>query len=154
MLDSEQPFVHRAPDPPTLPRMWKPFGKQREASEQTCIAEFRRSLSQHVASFRTVAADSGLPHGLVWHTVEAADEPLFARDAENRLIALVAVEIKFEADEDGDMDDAPGLNMIRAATALFRFQNGTWAPNPKAVFNFAPQEFLERTPAWTPITFE
>lgn len=77
---------------------------------------------------------------------------MFVVDETQTIIALVLIEVQFGAVEDGEMDDAPGLDMVRAATAVFRLTNRTWMPDPKAIFNFLPGEVVQRQPAWTHIT--
>lgn len=77
---------------------------------------------------------------------------MFVVDETQTSIALVLIEVQFGAAEDGDMDDAPGLEMVRVATAVFRLTNRTWMPDSKAIFNFLPAEVVQRQPAWTQIT--
>lgn len=113
------------------------------------IQRFRDGVPLHISEFRTAASLSGLPHGLVWKQVDPFGEPVFAEDVDRSLISLVGVEVQFDADDEGEMDDAPGLQMVRAATAVFRYDGARWQADAKAVFNFLPEEVLAMHPSWT-----
>ena len=96
------------------------------------------------AKFMTLAAASGKPRGLTWMDCDFDNRVAFARDRHTRqLRALVAVTIRFEAVEGGDMEDNPNVGNLRAATAVFRFDEGQWMTDGRAIFNLNPQEAIK-----------
>ena len=97
------------------------------------------------AEFISAAQDRGLPRGLDWNECEFDDAVAFARDrATQELRALVAVTISFTATPGGDMEDVEAVHNKRAATVVFRFENGKWVPNSRALFNVDPEEAIQR----------
>lgn len=125
------------------------FLRSAERQRQTAIAVFQASVEQRVDDFLQQARNSGSPRGLVWKVVKAVGHPAFAVSDEDELLALIAIEVEFDAAEDGEMDDAPGLAMVRAATAVFRFRSDQWQPSTTACFNFWPDEVIAHQPDWT-----
>ena len=114
------------------------------------IRGFSDNLETLIGTFKAVASQTGLPHGLLWKTVEQAAPPTFVLDRDETLLALVLAEIEFDAAEDGEMDDAPGLKMIRSATIIFRCNpNNDWTPDPKAIFNLSPVDVIRLQPSWS-----
>ena len=95
-------------------------------------------------AFREQANATGMPRGLVWLRVAAAGDPVLAAD-NGRLVALVLAEIDFEPDNSGDMDDAPGLELTRAATLVLRHNGGRWEADEKVLFNLAPEDVVARS---------
>ena len=105
--------------------------------------EFHRRREWLEADFLTIASESGRPRGLTWADCEFADEVSFARDRHSgELKALVAVTIRFEAIEGGEMEDVQAVGNLRAATAVFRHQSGQWTTEGRAIFNLNPTEAI------------
>lgn len=106
------------------------------------LFSLRREMLE--ARFFTLAAASGKPRGLTWVDCDFDNRVSFARDRNTRhLRALVAVTIRFEAVEGGDMEDNPNVSNLRAATAVFRFDNKQWSTDGRAIFNLNPQEAIK-----------
>lgn len=104
--------------------------------------QIRREMLE--ARFMTLAAASGKPRGLTWIDCDFDNRVAFARDRHTRhLRALVAVTIRFEAVEGGDLEDNPNVGNLRAATAVFRFEEGQWQTDGRAIFNLNPQEAIK-----------
>jgi hypothetical protein len=96
------------------------------------------------AHFVTLASQSGKPRGLTWVDCDFGDQVAYARDRHSgQLRALVSVAIRFEAVAGGPMEDNPNVGNIRAATAVFRFDNGGWRTDGRALFNLNPSEAIE-----------
>lgn len=106
------------------------------------LFHLRREMLE--ARFMTLAAGSGKPRGLTWIDCDFDNRVSFARDRNTRhLRALVAVTIRFEAVEGGDLEDNPNVGNLRAATAVFRFDNNQWLTDGRAIFNLNPQEAIK-----------
>lgn len=106
------------------------------------LFHLRREMLE--ARFLTLAAASGKPRGLTWVDCEFDDHVSFARDRISRQFrALVAVTIRFEAVEGGGMEDNPNVGNLRAATAVFKFDNGQWTTEGRAIFNLNPEEAIK-----------
>lgn len=95
--------------------------------------------------FLAAAAATGKPRGLRWLASEFGDPVAFAIDrVSSDLIALVAVTIRFEAIEGGDMEDVEAVGNLRAATAVLVYRDHAWETEGRVVFNLSPQETLQR----------
>ena len=95
------------------------------------------------ADFLTQAKRSGKPRGLEWVDCDFEDEVSFARDKNNgRLRALVGVTISFEAIPGGGMEEVEAVSNLRCATAVFRFHQGEWVTDGRAIFNLRPIEAI------------
>ncbi len=106
------------------------------------LFSLRREMLE--ARFITLAAGSGKPRGLNWVDCDFDNRVSFARDRHTRqLRALVAITIRFEAVEGGDMEDNPNVGNLRAATAVFRLEHGQWITDGRAIFNLNPQEAIK-----------
>jgi hypothetical protein len=106
------------------------------------LFHLRREMLE--ARFITLAAASGKPRDAVWVDCEFDDRVAFARDRHTRqLRALVAITIRFEAVEGGDLEDNPNIGKLKAATAVFRFEEGQWMTDGRAIFNLSPQEAIK-----------
>ena len=117
--------------------------KQREPRYARDREEFHRRREWLEADFLTLAGESGRPRGLTWADCEFSDEVSFARDRRSgELKALVAVTIRFEAIEGGEMEDVEAVGNLRAATAVFRHQSGQWTTDGRAIFNLNPTEAI------------
>ena len=96
------------------------------------------------AEFLKLASLRGIPRGLRWAEVDFDDTVRFARDRNTRQPrALVAVTIRFEAIEGGDMEDVEAVGNLRAATAIFHYDSRKWSTNGRALFNLNPAEAIE-----------
>lgn len=95
------------------------------------------------ARFFAQAAQSGKPRGLEWVDVEFDDDVSFARDRHTgQLRALVAVTIKFRAIEGGGMEDNPNVQNLKAASAVFYFDDDEWTSNGRLAMNLNPAEAI------------
>ncbi|MBW3595929.1 MAG: hypothetical protein KY475_01490 [Planctomycetes bacterium] len=105
--------------------------------------EFREDRGPLEEQFLHAAAETGRPRGLRWVQCDFHGEPEFAHDpASNTLQALLGVSIGFEAIEGGGMEDVEAVGNIRAATAVFRYDEDRWTTDGRAVFNLDPQETI------------
>lgn len=96
------------------------------------------------AEFLKLAGDRGIPRGLSWVNVEFEDDVQFARDRNtSQLRALIGVTIQFEAIEGGGMEDVEAVGNLRAGTAVFHFDRGSWKTDGRALFNLNPVEAIE-----------
>ena len=97
------------------------------------------------AEFLTLVSASGKPRGLIWSECEFADEVVFATDRNTgQLRAFAAVVVRFKAEEGGEMEGNPNVGNLRAATAVFHFDDAQWVTEGRAVFNLNPLETVER----------
>ena len=97
-----------------------------------------------LSRFRSEANRSDSPRGLIWRRVAAAGPATWVRES-GRPVALILIEIDFEPDDSGEMDDAPGLALTRAATLIVRSGRDGWVAEPKAIFNLSPEEVVARS---------
>ena len=102
---------------------WKPLMRFRQKHEAAAaIASFRLQREQLEARFIDLASATGRPRGLRWIECDWQCDVQFARDIQSRLLtAFVAVNIRFEAIEGGDMEDVQAVSTIRDAAALFHY---------------------------------
>lgn len=115
---------------------------------QTAIGLFRRKREILEAKFYDLAQSLGKPRGLRWLECEWFDNTTFARDKTTGLLtAFVAVNIRFEAIEGGDMEEVAAVGTVRDAVAVFHFHHGAWGTGGKALFNMNPQDAIERLSA-------
>jgi hypothetical protein len=97
------------------------------------------------AKFFDVAAATGKPRGLRWVDCDWLDEVTYARDRQTGLLtAFVAVNIRFEAIEGGDMEDVAAVGNIRDAAAVFHYERGNWGTGGRALFNMSPIDAIKR----------
>lgn len=109
------------------------------------IAQFQTQREMLEAKFFDLARSLGKPRGLRWLDCEWFDTVTFARDkTSGMLTAFVAVNIRFEAIEGGDMEDVAAVSTIRDAAAVFHFHDGRWGTGGKALFNMNPHDALEK----------
>jgi hypothetical protein len=121
-------------------RAWR---EQREA--ERARRDFRRQREVLEAKFFDLAAASGKPRGLRWVDCDWLEAVTFARDRNSGLLtAFVAVNIRFEAVEGGDMEDVAAVGNIRDAAAVFHYQHGQWGTGGRALFNMNPADALDR----------
>ena len=99
------------------------------------------------AEFFRAAAQSGKPRGLRWKNCDWVSGVEFARDRKTgQTVALVGVNVSFEAVAGGDMEGVAAVGNLRNASALFVYQDGRWHATAKTVFNLNPDEALDRMP--------
>src|SRR5690606_29525234 len=110
--------------------------RRREARLQLARKAFALRREWLEARFVTLAAQSGKPRGLEWTNCEFDRQVRFARDRDSgNLRALVGVTISFQAIEGGGMEDVEAVGNLRAATAVFLFEDGKWTTEGRAIFN-------------------
>lgn len=120
---------------------------RRRRRRQMCraVREFRLQREQLEAKFFDLASRCGKPRGLRWVECDWKDVVTFGRDMRTGLTtAFVSVEIRFEAEEGGDMEDVAAVGTIRDACALFHYADGRWGTGGRALFNMDAQEALSR----------
>lgn len=124
-------------------RPLRAWAQRREA--ERARQEFKRRRELLEARFFDLAAASGKPRGLRWLDCDWLESVTFARDRKTGLLtAFVAVNIRFEAIEGGDMEDVAAVGNIRDAAAVFHYERGSWGTGGRALFNMNPQDALER----------
>ncbi|QGJ69491.1 Hypothetical protein PBC10988_11730 [Planctomycetales bacterium 10988] len=108
-------------------------------------ADFERDRKEREAEFLAAANASGRPRGLRWVECDWAEEVIYALDRRGRNpVALVQITVRFEAIPGGGMEEVEAVSRLRAATALFNYLDSTWQASGRAIFNFNPEEILER----------
>ena len=113
--------------------------------DEAARAQFSLRREWLEARFVTLGTQSGKPRGLAWKSCDFADEVCFARDRNSGgLRALVAITIAFEAIEGGGMEDVEAVSNLRAATAVFRHEDGEWKTDGRPRYNLNPVEVIER----------
>lgn len=118
--------------------MWR---RELEQARQS----FRRQREVLEAKFFDLAAASGKPRDLRWVDCEWLEAVTFARDRQSGLLtAFVAVNIRFEAVEGGDMEGVAAVSNIRDAAAVFHYEAGRWGTGGRALFNMNPADALAR----------
>ena len=119
--------------------------RRQQADLDQARVRFRRRREWLEAAFVTMASERGKPRDLVWADCEFDDPVAFARDrSSGQLRALVGVTISFEAEEGGGMEDVEAVCALRAGTAVFTFDHGTWTSDGRAIFNLNPQQTINR----------
>ncbi len=107
---------------------------------------FRLQREQLEAKFFDLARSRGRPRGLRWLECEWRDRVTFGRASDTGLLtAFVAVNVRFEAIEGGEMEDIEAVSAVRDATALFHYhRRGQWGTGGRALFNMDPDDALDR----------
>jgi hypothetical protein len=106
------------------------------------LRQKRGSLDQEL--FRRAAA-SGLPRGLRWKRLGLEPDATLARDRETgQILAFVAVTVSFEAIAGGPMEGVEAVDNLRAGTAVFTYERGTWTTDGRVLFNLDPQDAMRR----------
>lgn len=125
--------------------LWKPARARLRAREVARgVRLFRLQRERLEAKFFDLACSLGKPRGLRWIDCEWEDGVTFARDVHSGLLtAFVAVYIRFEAIEGGDMQDVEAVGTLRDAAALFHYRRGRWGTGGRALFNMNPQDALD-----------
>jgi hypothetical protein len=126
--------------------LWRPrqAGRQEKALARA-RREFHLRREQLEAKFLTRAGESGKPRGLRWTDCDFDNDVTYARDKRNgQLSAFVAVTISFEAIEGGGMEEVEAVSNLRAATAVFSFdETRQWYTEGRAIFNLNPAEAIQ-----------
>jgi hypothetical protein len=123
---------------------WKPVrGTWRAAAFAQARREFHQQRERLEAQFVKRAAATGRPRGLRWADCEFDNGVCYARDRRSgELCAFVACTIAFEAIEGGGMEDVEAVGNLRAATAVFTYQNRRWTTQGRVMFNLNPAEAI------------
>ena len=121
-----------------------PWRSRRRAAE---LAQARREFhpvrERLEAKFVQLAGASGKPRGLRWTNCDFDNDVAYARDRQSgALCAFVGVTISFEAVEGGGMEEVEAVGNLRAATAVFRYTEGRWNTDGRAIFNLNPTEAI------------
>ncbi len=104
---------------------------------------FHRNREWLEARFVTAASKSGRPRGLRWVDCDFEDDVVFARDRHNgTLRAFTGVTISFEAIPGEGMEEVEAVGNLRAATAVFRFDEAEWKTEGRTIFNLNPKETI------------
>jgi hypothetical protein len=124
--------------------VWRPVrARLRERELSRARREFHRHREHLEARFMRLAGESGKPRGLEWVRCDFDDDVLYARHRPSgELRAYVAVTIGFEAIEGGGMEDVEAVGNLRAATAVFHVERGSWGTDGRALFNLNPAEAI------------
>ncbi|MBL8848361.1 MAG: hypothetical protein JNG89_01700 [Planctomycetaceae bacterium] len=108
----------------------------RRAQQQRAINQFRFDREHLEAKFFELASQSGKPRGLRWLACDWQNTVRFARDKQSGLMtAFVSCEVRFEAEEGGDMEDVAAVGTIRDACAVFHWDGRHWGTGGRALFN-------------------
>lgn len=125
---------------------WRPTHQWlREREARQALRQFRLRREMLEARFFDMASAIGKPRGLRWVECDWLNEVTFARDRKSQMLtAFVAVNIKFEAIEGGDMEDVAAVSNIRDAAAVFHYHRGSWGTGGRALFNMNPADAISR----------
>lgn len=122
-----------------LARRWE----RREIRNAIRLFRLRREMLE--ARFFDLASAQGKPRGLKWLDCDWENPVTFARDKQSGLLtAFVAVNIRFEAIEGGEMEDVAAVGTVRDAAAVFHYRHGVWGTGGRALFNMNPQDALRQ----------
>jgi hypothetical protein len=124
--------------------VWRPVrARIRENELARARKDFHRHREHLEARFLRLASSSGKPRGLEWVRCDFDDDVIYARHRQSgELSAFVSVTIGFEAIEGAGMEDVEAVSNLRAATAVFRVEDGNWATDGRALFNLNPTEAI------------
>lgn len=122
----------------------RPSKSDRQTAEyESARRDFHQQRERLEARFFHLASGSGKPRGLRWTECDFDNDVTYARDRQSgELCAFVAVTIAFEAVEGGLMEGVEAVGNLRAASAVFRFQDGRWQTDGRALFNLSPSEAI------------
>jgi hypothetical protein len=124
-------------------RPLRTWWRAREA--ERAVRAFRLQREVLEAKFFDIASSLGKPRGLRWLDCNWQKAATFARDRSTGLLtAFVAVNIRFEAVEGGDMEGIAAVDTVRDASAVFHYQGGRWGTGGKPLFNMDPESALVR----------
>lgn len=125
---------------------WRPWQRRRRTREERrALQAFRIQREQLEARFLDMARAAGKPRGVRWIECDWHDAVEFARDCRTGLLtAFVAVNVRFEAIEGGDMAEVEAVGLIRDAAAVFHHQHGRWGTGGRVLFNMNPEDAVSR----------
>lgn len=125
---------------------WQPLRARLERSETNrALRTFRLQREVLEARFFDLASSLGKPRDLRWIECDWQDSVTFAREKQSGLLtAFVAVNIRFEAVEGGDMEGVEAVGNVRDAAAVFHYQHGRWGTGGRALFNMNADDALIR----------
>jgi hypothetical protein len=126
--------------------VWRPYRMVRqEKALGRARREFHLRREQLEAKFVERAGESGKPRGLRWVDCDFDNDVTYARDRRSgQLSAFVAMTISFEAIEGGGMEEVEAVGNLRAATAVFSFdEKRQWYTEGRAIFNLNPAEAIQ-----------
>jgi hypothetical protein len=128
----------------------------RRARLQRAVRQFRFDREHLEAKFFELAAQSGKPRGLRWLACDWQNAVRFARDVRSGLLtAFVSVEVRFEAEEGGDMEDVAAVGTVRDACALFHWDGRHWGTGGRALFNMDAHSAVTRLEGqYSPVELE
>ncbi len=129
-----------------LTLLWKPLrARLRARQDARAVGLFRHKREMLEAKFFDIASTLGKPRDLRWLECNWQTPVTFGRDRKTGLLtAFVAVNIRFEAVEGGDMEGVAAVDTVRDASALFHYRAGCWGTGGRAFFNLDPNEALLR----------
>jgi hypothetical protein len=117
--------------------------RYRKQEMQRGIREFKLRREMLEARFFDLAKTQGKPRDLRWVECDWLDAVSFARDKQSGLLtAFVAVNIRFEAIEGGDMEGVAAVGTVRDAAAVFHYRDGIWGTGGRALFNMNPEDAI------------
>lgn len=116
--------------------------RRRETQRALRLFRLRREMLE--ARFFDLARTQGKPRDLRWIDCDWQKEVTFAHDRRTGLLtAFVAVNIRFEAVEGGEMDGVAAVGTVRDAAALFHYRDGVWGTGGRALFNMNPRDAVQ-----------
>jgi hypothetical protein len=119
--------------------------RYRRARLQRAVRQFRFDREHLEAKFFELAAQSGKPRGLRWIGCDCQNTVRFARDVRTGLLtAFVSVEVRFEAEEGGDMEDVAAVGTVRDACAVFHWDGRHWGTGGRVMFNMDAHAAVSR----------
>lgn len=119
--------------------------RRKRARLQHAMRQFRFDREHLEAKFFELASRSGKPRGLRWLACDWQNTVRYAHDTRTGLLtAFVSVEVRFEAEEGGDMEDVAAVGTIRDACALFHWDGRRWGTGGRALFNMDAHAALAR----------
>jgi hypothetical protein len=125
--------------------VWPRYLRRREAIRlDRARRQFHMRREWLETDFLKLASASGKPRGLIWRDIQFDDEAIFATDrSSGELRAFVSIMISFEAVAGGELEDNPNVENVRAATAVFLFDDRHWQTEGRAIFNLNPLEAID-----------
>lgn len=127
-------------------KSWRPLRMWWQRHETNrALRAFRLQREVLEARFFDLACSLGKPRDLRWVECDWQDSVTFAREKQSGLLtAFVAVNIRFEAVEGGEMEGVAAVGNIRDAAAVFHYQHGRWGTGGRALFNMNADDALVR----------
>lgn len=118
------------------------FGQQVQAERARELFHLQRPRLEE--EFLRAASASGKPRGLIWQECLWEPQVLFVRQRHTgQIVALVALNVRFQAIPGSDMENVPAVQELKMASAVFFFERGRWHTVGRAIFNKNPEEAAE-----------